>query len=63
MDANLKKYGFNIVWSAEDLGYICRCPQVKNLLTFGDTHEESLAEGLIALGMYIEADNEDKDNG
>jgi predicted RNase H-like HicB family nuclease len=48
------KYSFNIEWSEEDQEYLATCPSFPGLTAFGDTEEEALSEGKIALQGFIE---------
>jgi predicted RNase H-like HicB family nuclease len=50
----MNKYRFNIAWSEEDEGYIVTCPEFPGLSAFGETPEQALAEGQIALKLFIE---------
>jgi predicted RNase H-like HicB family nuclease len=50
----MNKYGFRILWSDEDKGYIATCPEFPGLSAFGETQEEALAEGLVAQRLFIE---------
>ena len=47
------RYPFNIEWSEEDREYITTCPAFPGLSTFGETEEEALREGKIALAGFI----------
>ena len=49
------KYPFNIAWSEEDKAYLATCPAFPGLSAFGDTEEEAVAEGKVALRAMIEA--------
>jgi predicted RNase H-like HicB family nuclease len=48
------KYSFNIEWSEEDQEYLATCPSFPGLTAFGETEEEALAEGKIALQGFIQ---------
>jgi len=48
------RYPFNIEWSEEDQEYIATCPAFPGLSAFGETEEEALREGKIALAGFIE---------
>jgi predicted RNase H-like HicB family nuclease len=48
------RYPFNIEWSEEDQEYIATCPAFPSLSAFGETEEEALKEGKIALAGFIE---------
>ena len=52
------RYGFNVLWSAEDEAYIAVCPEFPRLSGFGDTADEALLnmEGVLheALATYRE---------
>jgi len=52
MTAN--RYPFSIEWSDEDHEYIATCPAFPGLSAFGETEEEALQEGKIALSGFIE---------
>lgn len=49
------KYGFNLLWSEEDQGFIVTCPDFPGLSAFGDTPAEALAEANVALMLFIES--------
>ena len=51
----MQKYGFDILWSDEDQGYIATCPDFPGLSAFGDTEEEALHEAKTALKLFVEA--------
>jgi len=51
----MSKYGFNVLWSEEDEGFIATCPDFSGLTAFGETQEEALKEAQIALGLFIES--------
>ena len=48
------RYPFNIEWSEEDQEYIATCPAFPGLSAFGETEEEALREGKMALTGFIE---------
>lgn len=48
------RYPFNIEWSEDDQEYIVTCPAFPGLSAFGETEEEALREGKIALAGFIE---------
>ena len=50
----MNKYGFRIVWSDEDEGYIATSPEFPGLSAFGETQEEALAEAKVAQELFIE---------
>lgn len=58
----MNKYGFRILWSDEDEGYIATCPEFPGLSAFGETQEEALAEGLVAQQLFI-ADMQERGEG
>lgn len=47
------RYPFSIEWSEEDQEYITTCPAFPGLSAFGETEEEALREGKIALAGFI----------
>lgn len=49
----MSKYGFNLLWSEEDQGFIVTCPDFPGLSAFGETPEEALSEAKIALDLFI----------
>jgi predicted RNase H-like HicB family nuclease len=49
------KYGFNLLWSKEDEGFIATCPDFPSLSAFGETPEEALTEAKVALELFIES--------
>ncbi|MGB7208286.1 MAG: toxin-antitoxin system HicB family antitoxin [Pyrinomonadaceae bacterium] len=49
------KYPFNITWSEEDEEYIATCEAFPGLSALGETEEEALKEGKIALKLFIDA--------
>ena len=56
----MNKYGFRIVWSNEDEGYIATSPEFPGLSAFGETQEEALAEAKLAQDLFI-ADMKERD--
>ena len=48
------KYGFRLIWSDEDEGFIATSPEFPGLSAFGETEEEALAEAKIARALFIE---------
>jgi predicted RNase H-like HicB family nuclease len=48
------RYPFNIEWSEEDQEYVATCPAFPGLSAFGESEEEALREGKIALEGFIE---------
>ena len=48
------RYPFNIEWSEEDQEYVATCPAFPGLSAFGESEEEALREGKIALQGFIE---------
>jgi|SRR5882724_9697777 len=56
----MNKYGFRIVWSNEDEGYIATSPEFPGLSAFGETQEEALAEAKVAQDLFI-ADMKERD--
>jgi len=50
----VNKYSFNIAWSEEDQEYVATCPGFPGLSALGETEEEALAEGKVALGLFVE---------
>ena len=51
----INKYPFNIAWSDEDEEYVATCPAFPGLSAYGTTEEEALAEGKVALGLFLES--------
>lgn len=51
----ISKYPFNIAWSDEDEEYVATCPAFPGLSAYGATEEEALAEGKVALGLFVES--------
>lgn len=51
----MSKYGFNLLWSEEDQGFIATCLDFPGLSAFGETPEEALSEARIALELFIES--------
>jgi len=49
------KYPFNITWSEDDGEFVATCSGFPRLSAFGETEEEALKEGKIALQLFIEA--------
>lgn len=49
------KYPFNIMWSEEDGEFIATCSAFPRLSAFGETEEEALKEGKVALQLFIDA--------
>lgn len=50
-----EKYSLNIFWSEEDLSYICSSTLFPGLMAFGNTKEEALVEGEIALEGMLQS--------
>jgi len=50
----MAEYGFNLLWSDEDAGFIATCADFPGLSAFGETADEALAEASIALELHIE---------
>lgn len=48
------KYGLNLVWSEEDEAFLATSLEFPGLSAFGETIDEALAEGKIALELMIE---------
>lgn len=48
------RYPFNIEWSEEDQEYIATCPAFPGLSAFGESEEDALREGKVALEGFIE---------
>ncbi len=53
------KYGFNIIGSDEDKGYIATCPDFPGLSAFGESEGEALEEAKVALELFIDSFKED----
>ncbi len=51
----MAEYGFNLLWSDEDQGFIVTCPDFPGLSAFGETPEEALTEARLALDLFIES--------
>lgn len=51
----MSKYGFNLLWSEEDQGFIVTCPDFPGLSAFGETPDDALVEAKVALGLFIES--------
>ena len=51
----MAEYGFNLLWSDEDQGFIATCPDFPGLSAFGETPEEALVEAKIALDLFTES--------
>ena len=49
----MNKYGFRIVWSDEDKGYIATSPEFPGLSAFGETEEQALSEAKVARQLFI----------
>ncbi|MFK5925605.1 MAG: type II toxin-antitoxin system HicB family antitoxin [Desulfuromusa sp.] len=49
------RYGFNLVWSEQDEGFIATCPDFPGLSAFGETVDEVLAEAKTALNLFVES--------
>ncbi len=50
----MNKYGFRILWSDEDSGYLATSPEFPGLSAFGETEEEALSEAKIARQLFID---------
>ena len=51
----MEHYGFDVFWSEEDEGYIATCPDFPGLSAFGETEEQALGEGKVALRLFLES--------
>lgn len=51
----MEHYGFKVLWSDEDGGYIATCPDFPGLSAFGESENDALAEGKAALQLFLEA--------
>lgn len=51
---------FNIVWSAEDDGFIATCPEFPGLSAFGETLEEVAREAKIVLDLFYQSLEDEK---
>jgi len=57
----MSKYGFDMLWSEEDEGFIATCPDFPGLSAFGESPEEALVEAKVALNLFIESLKESGD--
>lgn len=57
----MNKYGFSLMWSEEDSGYIVTCPDFPGLSAFGETAEEALSEAEVVLELFVESLRESGD--
>ena len=51
----MSKYGFSLLWSEEDQGFIVTCPDFPGLSAFGETPEEALIEAKVALELFTDS--------
>lgn len=51
----MSKYGFRLLWSEEDQGFIATCPDFPGLSAFGETPNEALHEAQVALDLFVES--------
>jgi predicted RNase H-like HicB family nuclease len=51
----MEHYGFDVFWSEEDGGYIATCPDFPGLSAFGESEEQALSEGKVALRLFLES--------
>jgi len=49
----MNKYGFRLVWSDEDEGFIATSPEFPGLSAFGETEEQALGEAKVARSLFI----------
>lgn len=49
------KYSLNILWSEEDQSYVCSSSLLPGLMAFGNTKEEALIEGELALEAMLQS--------
>jgi predicted RNase H-like HicB family nuclease len=54
----MKDYHINIFYSDEDEGYIADIPDLEACSSFGNTHEEALAELEVAKETWLDAARE-----
>lgn len=50
----MNAYGFELLWSDEDEGYIATCPDFPGLSAFGATPDKALKEAHVALQLFID---------
>jgi predicted RNase H-like HicB family nuclease len=48
------KYTITIQWSEEDNAFLFLAPAFTGLSAFGDTYEEALKQGIIALNLFVD---------
>jgi len=48
------KYAIEIFFSDEDEGFIAVVPELPGCSAFGETEEEALSEGKVAIGLWLE---------
>lgn len=58
-ESDTSDYTLDVKWSEEDREYIATCPTFPGLSAFGSTEQEALAEGKIALKLFIQSCLED----
>lgn len=51
----MNKYGFSVLWSDEDKGFIATCPDFPGLSAFGESPEEAISEATVALELFVES--------
>jgi len=51
----MQHYGFKVLWSDEDGGYIATCPDFPGLSAFGESEGVALSEGKAALRLFLES--------
>jgi predicted RNase H-like HicB family nuclease len=53
-------YGFQVVWSDDDEGFVATCPEFKGVSGIGKTAQQALVEAQTALGLMIETFEEER---
>ena len=50
----MSNYSFAVRWSDEDAAYVATCPEFPGVSAFGDTAEDAVREGQVALSLVVE---------
>lgn len=55
METSPRRYSILIQWSAEDLAFLARVPELPGCITHGDSYEDALKNALEVIELWIEA--------
>ncbi len=49
-----EQYSFNVLWSEQDGSFLALCPEFPGLSALGQTPDEAIKEGTVALELFLE---------